>query len=76
MNRKKEFKVGEGKELYKILNLSKGFPWWIRWNPIAILMLTFYEYRRYIDLMDEEGNVRRIYEKVPYELVKEKGVEK
>ena len=61
---KKEYKIGEGKELYCIIDLSKDCPWYIKWNPLTRLFLTFSWYQRYIDLMDEDGNVRRVYEKL------------
>lgn len=58
----KKYKIGEGKELVGIIDLFENMPWWIRWNPMARLLGTFYEYRRYIELIDEKGNVEKIYE--------------
>lgn len=58
-----KYKIGEGKELYGILDLTKDAPWYIKFNPIAKMFFTFFWYQRYVDLMDEQGNVTRVYEK-------------
>jgi len=64
MGKKQEFKLGEGRELYCIIDFSEKLPWYVRWNPILKLLLTYFWYQRYIDVIDDKGNVRRIYEKL------------
>ena len=60
---KNNYKLSEGKELYAIIDYSEKLPWYIRWNPFLKLALTYFWYQRYIDVIDEKGNVKRIYEK-------------
>jgi len=59
-----KYKIGEGKELYSIIDMSENTPWYIKYNPLMKLLLTFFWYQRYIDVIDDNGNVERIYEKL------------
>jgi len=59
-----EYKIDEGEELYEVVDNLEKAPWYIRWNPLLRLLFIEFITKKYVDVMDEEGNVRRIYEKL------------